>query len=129
MFTFKKKTIKEDAKFVIDIVSNYSSEKTIKKLISPISDEYFLIDDKNKISICISDGEVTLSNHTFLYKKLFNLAFTDKLKKQIKENMEQEMQLLKQTLFKNETELLSKILDLSTKKTKPVIIKHNFKSS
>ncbi len=121
--------MKEDAKFIIDIVSNYSSNASIKKLISPISDEYFLIDRKNKISICISDGEITLSNHTFLYKKLFNLSFTDRLKKQIKEHMEQEMQLLKQSLFKNETELLSKILTFSDKKEKPVIIKHNFKSS
>ncbi|PIA78594.1 hypothetical protein BFR04_03410 [Gaetbulibacter sp. 4G1] len=129
MFSFKKKAMKEDAKFIIDIVSNYSSNESIKKLISPISDEYFLIDRKNKISICISDGEVTLSNHTFLYKKLFNLSFTDRLKKQIKEHMEQEMQLLKQSLFKNETELLSKILTITNKKTKPVIIKHNFKSS
>ncbi len=129
MFLFKKKAMKEDAKFIIDIVSNYSSNESIKKLISPISDEYFLIDRKNKVSICISDGEVTLSNHTFLYKKLFNLSFTDMLKKQIKEHMEQEMQLLKQSLFKNETELLSKILTFSNKKAKPVIIKHNFKSS
>ncbi|MDO5978422.1 hypothetical protein [Flavivirga spongiicola] len=129
MFTFKKKAIKEDAKFIIDIVSNYSNDESIKKLISPISDEYFLIDDKNKISICISDGEVTLSNHAFLYKKLFNLSLTDRLKKQIKEAMEQEMQFLKESLFKNETELLSKILNLSTKKNNPYIIKPNFKTS
>lgn len=129
MFLFNKKEMKEDAKFVNDIVSNYSKNQSIKKLISPISDEYFLIDRKNKISICIGDGKVTLSNHTFLYEKFFNLSFTDKLKKQIKEQVEQEMQLLKQSLFKNETELLSKILTLSNKKEKPVIIKHNFKSS
>ena len=129
MFTFKKKPIKEDAKFIIDIVSNYSDDESIKKLISPISDEYFLIDDKNKISICISDGKVTLSNHTFLYKKLFGLSFTDRLKKQIRKAMEQEMQLLKESLFKNETDLLSKILNLSTKKNNPYIIKPNFKTS
>ena len=129
MFTFKKKAIKEDAQFIIDITSNYSSNKDIKKLISPISDEYFLIDDKNDVSICVSDGEVTLSNHTFLYKKLFNLSFTDMLKKQIKENMEKEMQALKKSLFKNETELLSKVLNLSIKRNRSHIITPNFKTS
>ncbi|MFI1772993.1 hypothetical protein [Thalassobellus citreus] len=129
MFTFKKKEIKEDAQYVIDIVKKYSSDKNIKKLISPISDEYFLIDYKNEISICISDSEVTISNHTFLYKKLFNLSFTDMLKKEVKNHMEVEMQLLKKSLFKNETDLLAKILTLSTEKKKPQVIKHNFKNS
>ena len=83
---------------------------------SPISDEYFLIDSENEISICIGDEHVTLSNHIFLYKKIFGLSFTDKLKKTVKENMEKEMQLLKQSLFNNETNLLSNVLKLASNK-------------
>lgn len=116
MFSLKKKPLTEDAQHIIDIVEEYSNKKDIKKLISPISDEYFLIDSENEISICIGDEHVTLSNHVFLYKKDFNLDFTDKLKKTVKENIEEEMQLLKESLFNNETNLLSNVLKLAHKK-------------
>ena len=128
MILFKKKPLTEDDKYVIDIVDNFSKNREIKKLISPISDEYYLLDGKNEISICISDEEVIISNHIFLYKKMFNLSFTDKLKKQIKENMENEMQLLKKDLFKNETSLLSNILKLSTDEKVPLVIRPMFKA-
>ena len=114
MFKLKKKTIKEDAQYVTNIVEKYSNKKDIKILISTISDEYFLIDSENEIHICISDEHVTLSNHVFLYKKIFSLSFTDKLKKRIKENIEQEMQTLKQSIFNNENDLLSKVLKLAS---------------
>lgn len=129
MFTFKQKTLKEDAKYVNDIVEKYANNSAIKKLISPISNEYFLIDDKNEIYICISDYGVTISNHKFLYKKTFSLSFTDKLKKQVKVQLEQEMQDLKKSLFKNETELLSNILSLPTKKGKQLVLTPNFKTN
>ena len=128
MFTLNKKVLTEDAKYIEDIIKHYSDKEHIKKLISPISDEYFLIDETNEIYICIGDGKVTLSNHIFLYKKLFKLSFTDHLKKQVKENMEQEMQALKKSLFKNETDLLSKVLDLANANKKPHVISPNFKS-
>lgn len=116
MFSLKKKPVTEDAQHIIDIVEEYSNKKDIKKLMSPISDEYFLIDSENEISICIGDEHVTLSNHIFLYKKVFSLNFTDKLKKTVKENMEREMQILKQSLFNNETNLLSNVLKLASNK-------------
>lgn len=129
MFNFKKKKIAEDAQLIIDTVNNYASNSSIKKMISPISDEYFLLDKKNRISICIGDSVVTFSNHVYLYKKSFNLSFTDTLKKTIKLKMEEEMQILKKSLFKNEINLLDKINGLSIQKEKPLIIRHNFKSS
>lgn len=128
MFTFKKKPLKEDAQHMIDIIDNFSKNKTIKKIISPISDEYFLIDEKNKISICLKDEEVVLSNHVFLYKKMFNLSFTDNLKRKIRENMENEAQELKKSLFTNETNLLSNILKLSSDEKVPLVIRPIFKA-
>lgn len=127
MFTFKEKKLPEHAQYIMDIVTVYAEKKGIKKSISPISDEYFLIDDKNEIYICIEDGKVTISNHTFLYKKIFTLSFTDSLKKVVKESIENEMQTLKKSLFKNETELLGKVLDLAGSEHKPLVITHNFK--
>ncbi|WP_299225509.1 hypothetical protein [uncultured Psychroserpens sp.] len=127
MFKLKKKDLKEDAKYVKAIITTYSEKQHIKKLVSPISNTYFIIDDKNQIYICIEDGKVTLSNHVFLYKKQFNLSFTDALKKLVKEQMEKEMQLLKKSLFKNETNLLSKIHNISISHKKSNVISHNFK--
>lgn len=127
MFRFKKKTIEKDAQYVFDIVEKYSNDKKIKKYISQISDEYFLVDDINKISVCIDDGIVTIANHDFLYKKVFSVSFTDKLKKNLKKSMEAEIQFLKKTLFNNETDLLTKILELPTVKEITPVISHNFK--
>ncbi|MDO6760642.1 hypothetical protein Q4566_10565 [Tamlana sp. 2_MG-2023] len=129
MFNFDSKATREDCKFIIDIIKNYSEDQSIKKLISPISDEYYLLDEKNQVSICIADDEIILANHIYLYKKTFNLAFTSDLKKIIKKQMESEMQELKKTLFKNEIDLLDKILDLSARKKKSLTITPNLKSS
>lgn len=129
MFNFESKATREDCKFIIDIIKNYSEDQSIKKLISPLSDEYYLLDEKNQVSICIADDEIILANHIYLYKKAFNLAFTSDLKKIIKRQMEKEMQDLKKTLFKNEINLLDKILNLSARKKKALTITPNLKSS
>ena len=126
MFSLKKKKYTEDVQCIKDIVTKYSDRSDVKKLISPISDEYFLIDDGNQIYICIGDGKITFSNHIFLYTKNFPLAFTDMLKKNVKKTIEQEMQILKKSLFKNETVLLSKILGLADGKPNSQVISHNF---
>ena len=127
MFTLKRKKLTKEAQYILDIVARYSEKNDVKKLISPISEEYFLIDDANQIYICVSDGKIVFSNHIFLYEKNFTLSFTDSLKKKIKENIEQEMQRLKNSLFKNETELLDKILSLAEGKIKPQVISPDFK--
>ncbi len=129
MFNFKKKEIAEDAKLIIDIVNNFSGDSSIKKLVSPISEDYFLLDEKNQVAICIADGEITFSNHVYMYKNTFNLSFTDGLKKKIKQQMEKEMQELKAQLFRNEVNLLDKINGLSAKEKTPIILRPNFKSS
>src|SRR5690606_16932191 len=113
MFGFKKKQLPEDAKYVMDIIHKYAEKDTAKKLISPISDEYFIIDEENQIFICIEDDKVTISNHTFLYKKFFNLSVTTEFKKAVRESIEREMQELKKSLFKNETELLQKVFEMA----------------
>ncbi|MCX2679683.1 hypothetical protein OOZ15_07000 [Galbibacter sp. EGI 63066] len=113
MFGFKKVELTKDEKHIQDIVSKYAENDAVKKMISPISDEYYLIDNDKEISLCIEDGKVTLSNHKFLYEKHFRLSFTENLKKQMRQSMENEMQELKKSLFKNETDLLSMILEVS----------------
>ncbi|WP_461533087.1 hypothetical protein [Sinomicrobium sp.] len=118
MLGFKKRELTADEKYIKDIVRYFSENEQVKKLISPISDEYFLIDDVNEIYICIGNGNFSLSNHKFLYEKIFNLSFTEELKKKVRHNMEIEMQTLKKSLFKNETDLLDKVLGMVNKAKK-----------
>lgn len=129
MFNLKKKKLSEDAQYILDIVSKYSEKNDVKKLISPISEEYFLIDESNQIYICVGNGKVVFSNHVFLYEKNFSLSFTDSIKKKIKACMEQEMQALKKSLFKNETELLDKVLSMAEGKNKSQVIRPKFQGS
>lgn len=126
MFGLKKREPTEDEKYIKEIVQYFSENDNVKKLISPISEEYFLIDDENQIYICIGNGNFSLSNHKFLYEKVFNLSFTEELKKQIRHNMETEMQALKKSLFKNETDLLDKVLKIANNAKKVQILNHDF---
>ncbi|MBC9797535.1 hypothetical protein [Sinomicrobium weinanense] len=128
MFGFKKRELTEDEKYIKEIVLYFSEKESVKKLISPISDEYFLMDDENQIYICLGNGRFSLSNHKFLYEKIFNLSFTEELKKQVRHSMEAEMQALKKSLFKNETNLLHKVLNLVNNARKAQIISPNFKN-
>lgn len=117
MFGFKKKQLPEDAKYVMDIIHKYAEKDTAKKLISPISDEYFIIDEENQIFICIEDDKVTISNHTFLYKKFFNLSVTTEFKKAVRESIEREMQELKNRFLKTKLNYFKRFLKwLKTKK-------------
>ncbi|MGS2764679.1 hypothetical protein [Sinomicrobium sp. M5D2P9] len=128
MFGFKKRELTEDEKYIKEIIQYFSENDSVKKLISPISEEYFLIDDENQIYICIGNGNFSLSNHKFLYEKVFNLSFTEELKKQVRHNMETEMQALKKSLFKNETDLLDKVLNMVNNAKKGQILNHDFLS-
>lgn len=127
MWLFKKKALTEDAQYVKEIIENYSKKDHIKKMVSPLSDEYFLIDEEHEVYVCIGYDKVTLSNHKFLYKKFFPFHFIEVLQKIVKENMESEMQELKKSLFKDETDLLCLLLKIATENEKSNIISPNFK--
>ncbi len=125
-FNFLKKdnNLSEDAKYVIDIVNKYAADPKIKKIIDTY--DYFLIDDENEITVCIGEGKVMISNHVFLYKKTFNLSFTDQLKKIVKDDIKSEVKLLKENLFKNETGLLGNISKLNADTKMPKNITASF---
>jgi len=116
MFNFKKKEISEDAKLIIDILDKFLADNNTKKMYSPITDEYLLYDDNDQVTICLNDGEVTFSNHVYLYRKNFTLSFTDALKRKVKIQMGKEIQDLKKVLLQNEMTLLDKINGLQVNK-------------
>jgi len=107
-----KKTLPSREEVIITSLVNKYLNQEVKKLISPISNEYFLINEINQIYICIGDEKIQISNHEFHYSKNFYLDFTSNLKKKIRTEIEKERQQLKKELFKNEIDLLQKINEL-----------------
>ena len=100
-----------DEVVITSLINKYLKQE-VKKLVSPISDEFFLIDELNQIYICISDNHIKITNHVFHYNKSFNINFTDGLKDKIKNQIEIERQELKKEIFKNEIDLLQSINSL-----------------
>jgi hypothetical protein len=103
-----KNIVPEDEALVKNIISK-SLDKDIKRLISPLTDEYLLIDEANELYICVGNSSVTISNHKFLYKKNLTIGFSEKLKKQIRKAIDKDRQELKKQLFTNEIGLLTNI--------------------
>lgn len=109
---FKKKPLPQDLQLIENIVDKFLHNPSVKKLISPLSEEYLLIDEDNSISLCISGGNIKLANHAFIIVKNTNIGFTEKMQKKIRAQIELERQELKKQLFENEINLLEKINNL-----------------
>lgn len=109
---FKKKPLPQDLQLIQQIVEKFLLNPSVKKLISPLSGEYLLIDEEHSISVCISGGNIKLANHAFVLVKSVHIGFTEKLQKLIRQQIEKERQELKKQLFKNEINLLEKINSL-----------------
>jgi hypothetical protein len=104
-----------DEKYIKEIIKASLIYQDVKKVIVPINSgsfSYLLIDDINQIYISVENNQVDMSNHNFLYKKNFNLNFTDELKRMIKKKIEEERKDLKESLFQNEMGLLTKIKEI-----------------
>tara|TARA_R110000772_G_scaffold66676_7_gene148377 strand:- start:522 stop:884 length:363 start_codon:yes stop_codon:yes gene_type:complete len=106
----------DDEKYVKEIIESSLTYPEVKKVIIPLRDsnspDYLIIDKENQIHISVENNHVDISNHNFLYKKTFNLNFTDELKRIIKGKLEEERKDLKESLFQNEIGLLTKIKDI-----------------
>ena len=101
----------EEAKTTIDIVNKLLDRNDVDRVISPISDEYFLIDKVNEYSIVIGHDKITLANHKFSTTVELGLSFTESVKKIVRDRLEEERQALKATLFENKLDLLNRIKD------------------
>ena len=111
--TYDEELSSDDEKYIKSIITSATLKDTVDKVIVPVSGgdtpDYLLIDKTNEICISIENNQIDIANHNFLYKKKFNLNFTDEMKKIVKKKLEEERKDLKSTLFQNEIELLIKI--------------------
>lgn len=107
-----KKINSEDANIIEDIINNFTKRDDVEKLISPKTDEYFLIDKRNEINILIAYDKIVIANHKYNISKYMGLSFNDKMKSIIRDKIEEERQALKNMLFNNELELLNNIKNI-----------------
>lgn len=103
----KKPDLSKDEKYVEEIVERYLSTNVEKVMNS--SGEILILDRVNEVYISLHNSEVEISNHSFLYRKMFRLSFVEKLQQKVIKVMDQERADWKKQLFKNELDLLVKI--------------------
>lgn len=103
----KKKKIKE----VLELMLDSDSEVHY----APITKEYFIIDKKNELNICLSEDSVKISNHMFLYEVSFSLELATKYMNIAKQKVEDRAMKIKGNLFKNQVELLNNLKKLYEK--------------
>lgn len=99
----------EEAKETIEIVNKLLDRTDVERIISPISDEYFLIDKVNEYCVVIGHDKIILANHKFSTTVELGLSFTEKVKTIVRDRLEDERQALKATLFENKIDLLRRI--------------------
>jgi hypothetical protein len=106
---FKSPVPTKDELYIRDIVDSFLLRDEVQKLVNPIFNEYFLIDRVNDVNVCISDANVEISNHKFLYRRQIPLKLSDTLTKKIATKIGEEVQVVKKELFRNEIDLLRNI--------------------
>lgn len=99
----------EEATITKDIILKMLDRNDVEKIISPKSDEYFLIDKINEYCVVICDDKIILANHKFSTIVELGFRYTESIKKIVKDRLEEERQVLKATLFENKLTLLHRI--------------------
>lgn len=107
----KNEKDEEEAKLTLEIVKKLLDRPDVERIISPNSDEYFLIDRVNEYCVIIGDDKIILANHKFSTNVELGLSFTEEVKKIVRDRLEIERQALKETLFENKVDLLKRIRD------------------
>jgi hypothetical protein len=76
---------------------------------APVSDEYFMIDKDNQLSICLSSSSIRIANHQYLYEVNFSGNDTFKYMEKAKQKVEEKAKNIKKGLYKNEVELIDRL--------------------
>tara|TARA_R110000796_G_scaffold190518_1_gene307268 strand:- start:521 stop:868 length:348 start_codon:yes stop_codon:yes gene_type:complete len=105
----KSVEIIEEEEIVKGIIDKLLNRDDVERLISPNSDEYFLIDSKNEYCVVISQDKFIIANHEFSVPVELGMTFNENIKKIVRNKIEAERQILKKTLLQNKTNLLKKI--------------------
>ena len=106
MWFNRKQNLSKDEMYVRDIIIEYIKNPSVVKEIAPSSDTYYLTNKESEIYIKLGHSDVQITNHRFFYKKGFALAFIERLKKMVKDKIEEEKKEFEKHIFTNEIELL-----------------------
>ena len=94
----------------INIVGNLLDHPKTSLKMSPVSNMYFIINDQLHYYILIKDQGIQLTNTKFSFSKSIHPKAYDALIETIHSYIESDRQILEARLFKNESEILDKVL-------------------
>ena len=115
MFTKLKKQLfgytptHQESQF-INIVENLLEHPKTSLKMSPVSNMYFIINDELHYYILIKDYGIQLTNTKFSFAKSIHPKAYDTLIETIHSYIESDRQALEAKIFKNESDILDKVL-------------------
>lgn len=76
---------------------------------APITDEYYILDKGNQLSIHLSSNSIRIANHQYLYEVNSSGSFYLKYMEKAKLKVEERANKIKKELYKNEVELIERL--------------------
>jgi len=110
---FKPKPPSKHYLYYQQVVRKYLENDKVLKLISPKNEEYYLLNEQDKIAICVSLNGVEISQIDGVsIKEKFELRLLEKLIKQIQVAIELDRKKVKERFFNSQIAALQKIIKL-----------------
>lgn len=105
-----KFTPTEQEQQLIDIVSKLLSHPKTSLRMTPLSNRYFLLNEKKHYYVLLKEQGIQLTNSHFSFTKSLSPKAYEVIIDNINSHIETDRQLLEERLFKNETQILNSVL-------------------
>lgn len=96
---------------IVDKLLENKSENNTKIVINSSTQDVLLVDNDSQISVCLEHSGVKIANHDFLFYENLPLKFVENMKSKVLKEHSNRFKVLKKELFKNEVDLLDKIIN------------------
>tara|TARA_R110000822_G_scaffold154576_2_gene294321 strand:- start:645 stop:1001 length:357 start_codon:yes stop_codon:yes gene_type:complete len=115
-FLFPKYQLSDKEKQIKDIIENLLNDSNTTKLMDPITSHYYLDNKKLGYFMVISYSFVKITNHKFYYTENISGRFSSEIEKSIRIAISKDRRRIEDEMFKNESDLLTKIQNNCSKK-------------
>ena len=100
----------EQEQQLIDIVTKLLNHPKTSLRMTPLSNRYFLLNEKKHYYVLLKDQGIQLTNSHFSFTKSLSPKSNEIIIDNINNHIETDRQLLEERLFKNETQILNSVL-------------------
>ena len=100
----------EQEQQLIDIVTKLLNHPKTSLRMTPLSNWYFLLNEKKHYYVLLKDQGIQLTNSHFSFTKALSPKSYEIIIDNINNHIETDRQLLEERLFKNETQILNSVL-------------------